>query len=42
MWNNTEEAMGINNTEKIESVPIDKNENAMERYKEYEELLNKK
>jgi hypothetical protein len=42
MWNNTEEAMRINNTEKIEPVPIDKNENAMERYKKYQELLNKK
>jgi hypothetical protein len=42
MWNNTEEAMRINNTEKIESIPIDKNKNAMERYREYEELLNKK
>jgi hypothetical protein len=42
MWNNTEEAMRINSTEKIESAPIDKNENAMKRYKEYEELLNKK
>jgi hypothetical protein len=39
MWNNTEEAMSINNTEKIEPVPIDKNKNAMERYKEYEELF---
>jgi hypothetical protein len=42
MWNNTEEAMRINNTEKIEPVPIDKNENAMGRYRKYEELLNKK
>jgi hypothetical protein len=42
MWNNTEEAMRINNTEKIEAVPIDKNENAMERYRGYGELLNKK
>jgi hypothetical protein len=42
MWNNTEEAMRINNAEKIEPVPIDKNEDAMERYKEYEKLLNKK
>jgi hypothetical protein len=40
MWNNTEEAMKINNIEKIASVPIDKNEDAMERYKRYEELLN--
>jgi hypothetical protein len=42
MWNNTEEAMRINNMEKIEAAPIDKNKNAMERYKEYEKLLNKK
>jgi hypothetical protein len=42
MWNNTEEAMRINNTEKIEPVTIDKNENAMERYKKYKALLDTK
>jgi hypothetical protein len=41
MWNNTKEAMEINKTEEIKSVPIDKNEDAMKRYKEYETLLNK-
>ncbi|MDR2793389.1 MAG: hypothetical protein LBB61_06955 [Treponema sp.] len=41
MWNNTAEAMQINKTEKVEPVPIDKNEDAMERYTKYKELLNR-
>jgi hypothetical protein len=45
VWNNTSEAMQMmekNNTEKTKPVAIDKNEDAMRRYKEYEELLSKK
>jgi hypothetical protein len=44
MWNNTPEAVQImeeNDIEKTKPVPIDKNKYAMERYKEYEKLLNK-
>jgi hypothetical protein len=40
MWNNTKEAMQIQ--EKYESKAIDKNEEAMERYNKYKELLNRK
>jgi hypothetical protein len=39
MWNNTEGAMKIAVTEKPESVPIDKNKDAMERYRKYKTLL---
>jgi hypothetical protein len=42
IWNNTRESVKIQEKEKYASVPIDKNEDAMRRYKEYEELLNKK
>jgi hypothetical protein len=42
MWNNTEESMRMNNEEKIDPVPIDKNEDAMKRYKKYEEIINTK
>jgi hypothetical protein len=43
MWNNTEEAVEIMNNEGIKepAQTIDKNEDAMKRYREYEELLNK-
>jgi hypothetical protein len=39
MWNNTEEAMEINKDEKFKATAIDKNEDAMNRYKYYEELI---
>jgi hypothetical protein len=41
MWNNTEEAVEIMNNEGIKepAQAIDKNEDAMKRYKEYEKLL---
>ena len=47
IWNNTKEIMEIfkrneENKEGIQTRPIDKNEEAMKRYKEYEELLNKR
>jgi hypothetical protein len=43
-WNNNEESMDFfkkNKNKDWESVAIDKNEDAMRRYKEYEELVNK-
>ena len=47
IWNNTKEIMEMfkrneENKEEIQTRPIDKNEEAMKRYKEYEELLNKR
>jgi hypothetical protein len=41
MWNNTREAVKIQEKEKYEAKPIDKNEEAMERYNKYKELLTK-
>jgi hypothetical protein len=39
MWNNTPEAMAMGK-EATAAQPIDKNEEAMKRYKEYEKILN--
>jgi hypothetical protein len=42
-WNNNKESMDFfkeNKNKDWESVAIDKNEDAMKRYKEYEELVN--
>jgi hypothetical protein len=39
MWNNTPEAMAMGKEAKA-AQPIDKNEEAMKRYKEYEKILN--
>jgi hypothetical protein len=38
MWNNTYEAVELSK-EAREAQPIDKNEEAMKRYKEYEKIL---
>jgi hypothetical protein len=40
IWNNTKEAILMTQDKKIDPRPIDKNEDAMKRYKEYSEILN--